>query len=97
MRLTDLDPRWFAATGTPRIGLTFLCPHCRTERLGVVFHHAGHEAMEDAVIRAAPGEKDVFIWTMTSPEDFSVLTLTPSVDASHAGHAHFHVSGGEIV
>lgn len=28
MRLTDLDPRWFAAEGRRGQGITFECPHC---------------------------------------------------------------------
>jgi uncharacterized protein DUF6527 len=37
MRLTDLDPRWWADAGRQGQGLTFLCPCCRQVRLGVAF------------------------------------------------------------
>jgi hypothetical protein len=29
MRLTELDPRWFAEPGREGQGVVFLCPHCR--------------------------------------------------------------------
>ena len=104
MKLTDLEPRWFVLeTGGPRVGLTFLCPHCRQERIGVVFHHRGHEAIEDEYIKArhahAPGdatlEPNEFIWTIEGSEDFATLSLTPSVDASKAGHWHGFVTNGQ--
>lgn len=96
MKLSDLDPHWYALEeGGPRVGLTFLCPHCRIQRIGVTFHHRGREAIEDAYIhaRASAGE---LIWTEDG-EDFNNLSLTPSVDVSAAGHWHGFVTGGEVV
>lgn len=95
MRLIDLNPRWYVfEEGGARVGLTFECPHCRTERLGVTFHHRGHEAMEDGVIHAKfPSEH---IWTMESADDFETLTLTPSIDGSERGHWHGFITNGEI-
>jgi hypothetical protein len=82
MKLLELEPRWFSfEKGGPRVGLTFLCPHCRVERLGVVFHHRGH--------------KD-FVWMICSAESFGVLTLMPSIDASRRGHWHGFITGGEV-
>lgn len=37
MRLTDLDPRWWAAPGRAGQGVVFLCPHCRKTWLCVAF------------------------------------------------------------
>jgi hypothetical protein len=38
MKLIDLDPHWFTITGSDDVvGITFLCPHCRVQRLGVEF------------------------------------------------------------
>lgn len=93
--LIDLDPRWYAfEPGGPRVGLTFLCPHCQQERVGVVFHHRGHEAIEDAYLKAhQPTENHV--WTIDG-EDFHNLTITPSIDASKIGHWHGFVTNGEI-
>src|SRR5690348_10028222 len=98
MKLTELDPRWFVLeeNGT-RVGLTFLCPHCRETYLGVAFHHKGHEAMEDSYIRAHyPNDKEKYIWTLDSNDDFNTLTLNPSIDASSSGHWHGFIQNGEI-
>lgn len=93
MRLVDLDPRWFVfEDGGPKVGLTFECPHCREQRIGVAFHHQGHEAIDDAYIRAHSAEN---IWTMTGV-DFADLSLSPSVDASKSGHWHGFVTNGQI-
>lgn len=97
MKLTDLNPRWFVLDdGGARVGLTFECPHCRTQRLGVVFHHDGHAAIEDQYILARHGAADAnHIWTMIG-ETFETLTLSPSVDASASGHWHGFIRAGEI-
>jgi hypothetical protein len=95
MRLIDLEPRWYVLEdGGPVVGLTFDCPHCRQERLGVKFHHRGHEAMEDAHIMAkAPTTNH--IWTLDG-DSFENLTLSPSVDASASGHWHGFIANGDI-
>lgn len=95
MRLIELNPRFYVLIeGGPRVGLTFDCPHCQKQRLGVLFHHQGREAMEDDVIHAEGGKGN--IWTMVGSEDFASLTLTPSVDASNTGHWHGFITNGEI-
>lgn len=96
MRLVDLDPRWLGFDGE-RLGLSFECPHCRSQRLAVAFHHRGHELIDDAHIRATAGGTGVgtHIWTMDGT-DFADMTLTPSVDASASGHWHGFITGGEI-
>lgn len=98
MRLTDLDPRWYCIEGDgPRVGLTFLCPHCLTQRIGVTFHHHGREAIEDQYILAHHGTDDTpHIWDLQGQDDFATLTLSPSVDASKSGHWHGFVTAGEI-
>jgi hypothetical protein len=100
MKLTDLDPPWLVLEdGGPRLGLTFHCPHCPQsgQRLAVVFHHRGQEAVEDGYILAKHGAADTnHIWTEDGA-DFDTLTLTPSVDASGAGHWHGFVTAGQIV
>ncbi len=94
-RLIDLAPRWFVLEeGGARVGLTFECPHCRAQRIGVVFHHRGHEAMDDTYIRAHSPSTDR-IWTADG-DTFETLTLSPSVDASASGHWHGFVQNGEI-
>ncbi len=95
MKLTELNPRWFVLEdGGARVGLTFECPHCRKERLGVVFHEAGHEAIDDAYIRAHSPTTN-HIWTRTG-RDFEDLTLSPSIDASSSGHWHGFIQNGVV-
>jgi hypothetical protein len=95
MKLTELDPRWYTLDESGKIaGITFDCPHCKKERLGIPFHHNGHEAMDDAYIRAHNPSASQ-IWTMTG-NDFSDVTFSPSIDASHCGHWHGFVTNGEI-
>lgn len=95
MKLTDLHPKFFVfEEGGPRVGLTFYCPHCLDARLGVVFHHEGHQAIEDDYIHAkSPATQH--IWT-ESGDDFEHLTLSPSVDASASGHWHGFITNGEV-
>lgn len=96
MKLLDLDPRWFVLEDVgPRVGLTFLCPHCQKERLGVAFHHTAHAELEDAYIHAKRPTTN-HIWTVQGADDFATLTLDPSVDASQSGHWHGFVRNGEI-
>lgn len=95
MRFAELDPHWFVLeSGGQRCGLTFDCPHCKTTRLAVAFHRSGFEAIDDEYIRAHSQETQ-HIWT-ESGADFESLTLSPSVDASAAGHWHGFVTNGEV-
>jgi hypothetical protein len=98
MNLLDLEPHWLVLEqGGPRVGLTFLCPHCRTQRLAICFHHHGQEVIEDSYILAHHGANDTqHIWDLEGQDDFATLTLTPSIDASSSGHWHGLISGGEI-
>lgn len=107
MRLTELEPRWVGFTipeGTARIGVGFLCPHCKDQRL-VVFFRPFIDPSD--IVRLAlwklPDAPDpntgvirpVHWWARTG-EDFDTLTLTPSVDASNHGHWHGFIQNGEI-
>lgn len=104
MRLTELDPRWFTfahpADGVDiRIGLTFLCPHCKEQRLGVQFD----PPIDPAGLIAKLGivwPKAQHVWQRNG-DAFETLTLTPSIDASglpmqFSGHWHGHIINGEI-
>lgn len=103
MRLTELDPRWFTfahpADGVDiRIGLTFLCPHCRVQRLGVAFTPAIDPA---GMIPKFGIQLEKMAWQRQG-DTFDTLTITPSIDASHAatmgfeGHWHGYITSGEI-
>jgi Family of unknown function (DUF6527) len=96
MMLVDLAPRWYALeAGGPRVGFTFDCPHCRFQRLGVLFVHEGHEAIEEWYIRAQHDQGH--LWTLNGQDDFGTLTLTPSVDASASGHWHGWLTRGMVL
>lgn len=99
MKLTDLDPHWLVLEeGGPRVGLTFHCPHCPEsgQRLAVCFHHDGKAAAEDGYILAHRGADDTqHIWDLAGQDDFSTLTLSPSIDASKSGHWHGFITNGE--
>lgn len=98
MQLLDLDPRWFSLEiDGKKTGLTFECPHCRNQRLGVLFHHRGSESVDDLYIRSHHGgDSSATIWNLDSDESFSNLTLSPSVDASSSGHWHGFIRNGSI-
>jgi hypothetical protein len=97
MKLTELKPRFFKEPDQEGVvGLTFLCPHCQTTRLGVHFNDVGHTLIgvhEPEAVRAQPG---VEVWTLTGTS-FEDLSLTPSVDASATGHWHGFVTQGSVV
>jgi hypothetical protein len=98
LRLTELEPHWYALQENgPVVGISFLCPHCQTQRLGVLFHHSGREAMEDAYLTPRNPEGRP-VWTMTGDDggSFEKVTLAPSVDASHLGHWHGFVRNGLV-
>lgn len=106
MKLTELDPRWITfhgwASDSPFcIGLTFQCPHCRSQRLGVLFDHPidpDHVAetfgvaYDPAAFGAGLGMK---AWTR-SGDTFDTLTLTPSINTKESGHWHGFITNGEV-
>lgn len=110
MKLTDLDPKWWAEEGREGQGLTFLCPCCREVRLCVALAQpldGGEPFPIERIGRwssAMYGTGHVAKGTTVVPpgylwrhrgEGFGDLTLHPSVDASPAGHWHGWVTGGE--
>lgn len=96
MRLVDLEPRWTAAKTTFRyaedrrgMGVSFLCPHCRSTRLAVFFKNPidGHEPAEGELLWDRAGDT------------FDTLSLSPSIDAGaiqFKQHWHGHITNGEI-
>lgn len=98
MKLKDLDPMLFTVnesnTDLYIVGLTFECPHCRVERLGVIFHANGHPAIKSTEPSTILGNSKT-IWTLIGTS-FNDLSLTPSIDASKTGHWHGHIKNGEI-
>lgn len=108
MKLTELDPRWFTfhgwASASPfRVGMTFLCPHCRNERLGVLFDKPidpDNVALSPTAgfdydpVKFGAG-LNMRVWNRTG-DTFETLTLTPSIDGSGVGHWHGFITNGEI-
>jgi hypothetical protein len=99
MKLTDLNPRWTGIGGGSGIitGVTFDCPHCRTQRLGVTFKNAIDP--NGWLAKGVTRHHDKNEWDREG-ETFETLTLTPSVDTSRAdfeGHWHGYIRNGEIV
>jgi hypothetical protein len=97
MRLLDLEPRWFVLEeGGPIVGLSFDCPHCRMQRLGILFHSdAASKVSQDAYLASRSSDPNRQVWHLGSQANFESLTLTPSIDASAIGHWHGFVTAGE--
>jgi len=98
MRLTDLEPRFFVVGSNAQpVGITFNCPHCHEsgQRLAIALHMDGTNFDPDPK-NDQQFATDERVWTITSGDSFSNLTLTPSVDASSSGHWHGHITNGEV-
>lgn len=105
MKLIDLNPHWarssvwidpatsiiYQLEDRHGMGITFDCPCClgtdRATRLGVFF--------SNPLDGLPPGQGVGNLWERAG-DDFSNLTLTPSVDASNSGHWHGFISSGEV-
>lgn len=98
MRLVDLEPRWINENV-----FTFLCPCCR--KITLTCKNVPMSRDEQwALLEKALGEYfntftvltiDSFAWSF-STTDFSLLTVSPSIDAGPSGHWHGHIELGEI-
>lgn len=99
MRLTELEPRWVGlntiAVSRIKIGLTFLCPHCRSERLFAQFQPAIDPDNMMSLI-TPPWQSGYPIWQRAG-DTFENLSLSPSIDASNVKHWHGFITNGEIV
>ncbi len=95
MRLTDLEPKWTAteyyepplAWNRTGMGISFLCPHCRDQRLAVMF--------SNPIDGLAPAKSVKKLWSRVG-NDFDRLTIHPSIDASKEGHWHGSITNGEV-
>jgi hypothetical protein len=97
MKLTELNPRWVGdaadydgVLSSVYYGISFDCPHCRVQRLGVMFHPP---------IDVNGGlAKDVQKSWQRTGSAFDNLTLTPSINTKVdvAGHWHGYIVNGEV-
>lgn len=106
MKLSELHPRWITLNGWSHaspfyIGMTFQCPHCLDQRLGVLFDPP---IDPDALVgQVFPFDIHVYarttnqwpVWSRTG-DSFDTLTLTPSIDTAWTGHWHGFIEHGEI-
>lgn len=107
MKLIDLDPRWLERDGQ-RVGIVFRCPCCAGPnparspiRLSCFFVATPFDA-QLALFDAVFGEDEMIapcgeanVWSRIG-DDFASLTITPSIDASAAGHWHGFVTLGQV-
>jgi hypothetical protein len=99
VRLVDLMPRWIH----PNI-FAFLCPHCRdvflTCKNVVLSTHEQCEITEQDPLGLHGVTvvlcKDSCAWAIVGT-DFASMSVTPSLDASAAGHWHGNITAGAIV
>ena len=81
MRLSELDPEWIRVDGRwKHAGVSFLCPHCKKTRVGVLFLNlpCGSAPLPDRpdIIFNNFGNR----WAR-SGLGFDDLTLSPSIDS----------------
>lgn len=99
MKLVELFPRWIH----PNLFI-FLCPHCKKDLLTckniVMSSQEQQDLFEKTYGEDWPalivGCKAEMAWTFSS-NDFSIISVTPSLDASKSGHWHGFITNGEIV
>lgn len=89
MKLTQLEPKWWADSGRHGQGIRFNCPHCYEFIIAIAFANP----LDGGPAYDAP---DMLTWQRTG-ETFETLTLSPSIDASKLGHWHGHVVNGQIL
>jgi hypothetical protein len=100
VRLNDLFPRWIH----PNVFM-FLCPHCGDIFLtckNVPMDHNTQWALFDALYERYPGIeivgcREAMAWSFPTGADFETISVTPSLDASAAGHWHGFITAGAIV
>lgn len=100
MKLTELEPRW-----VHEHVFVFRCPHCRKTWLScksvAMSTKEQFEIFRAASIEPAGPQYGVVpmrvdcAWKI-SDRDFAAMTVTPSIDASAAGHWHGVISKGEV-
>jgi hypothetical protein len=110
MKLTELEPRWLEHDGR-KVGMLLRCPHCRKTWLSCMFeagipvvcHRSGKPVTQFELFQTNLGEEPYDVvpcstvckWDRNG-DDFSTMTVTPSLDASASGHWHGTITNGEV-
>ncbi len=97
MRLVDLNPRWSGLSGPIFDGVTFDCPHCKVQRIGITFTPPiDPNGLWNKIVQ--PTYFDRNVWQRGFGDTFETLTITPSVNAKIdvAGHWHGYITNGEV-
>jgi hypothetical protein len=82
-------------------GITFQCPHCKTQRLGVLFTPPidANGGLEKNVCWFHGLPKEGPFWKRTG-DTFEDITLCPSINANSRidvpGHWHGFIENGEV-
>lgn len=97
VKLTELEPRWIQMGKDfgfhCLIGISFLCPCCRKQRLAVMFKE--HIDPENNAWRIPWQWPEGKTWARQG-NSFETLSLSPSIDASASGHWHGFITNGEL-
>jgi hypothetical protein len=98
MKLTELKAWWFSGTT-----FAFRCPHCQSIWLTCTTVPTPLEVQMEAADRAFGDQPYVLCkptvgWALKDGNRyFETMSVTPSLDASEAGHWHGHITNGQIV
>lgn len=97
MKLVELNPKWIGVGHEPDMiifGLRFDCPHCRIQRLAIMFTPF---IDPNGWLPKIGGEwaTDGLRWNRIG-DSFDVITLTPSINTEWAGHWHGFIEKGEV-
>jgi hypothetical protein len=97
MRLVDLEPEWLNQNI-----FVFKCPHCLKVWLSCKNVAIDRTAQCELFAARFGGDwtvvpcKPEYAWKFESHFPFETISVTPSLNASAAGHWHGHITAGDI-
>lgn len=98
MKLVDLNAWWFSEST-----FAFLCPHCQAIWLTCTTVPTPRKEQNDAAAEAFGDRPYVLCnpktgWALKDGNRyFETISVTPSLDASKAGHWHGFITNGQAV
>jgi len=94
MRLTELEPVWWAEKDRHGQGVCFLCPHCKAIGQTVYLAPAFANPLDGGEPSPDPeGSKPRPHWRRIG-DTFDTLTLSPSIN--YPGHWHGFITEGDV-